>query len=85
MTLNVVAGEALGGPLVVGAAEGRLRVDQFLVRRLPGAVSRSRVQRALEAEAVHVNGTVVSKAAVRLSVGDVVCGRPLVPDADHLK
>lgn len=56
---------------VIGPAEIGLRLDHFLVRRLPESMSRSMIQRAIEEERVKVNGH-PAKAKYKLKLGDAV-------------
>lgn len=57
--------------LVVGAAEAEVRLDRYLVRHLPQALSRAVVQRAIDAGAVAVEGR-RAKAHQHLKAGQAV-------------
>ena len=60
--------------LTVGFAEAGLRLDRYLLRRLPSAISRSRVQEAIRRRAVTVNGRAV-KISQRLRGGEIIAAR----------
>ncbi len=60
--------------LVVGSGEAGLRLDHYLVRRLPTTVSRSAIQRVVREGGVTINEAPV-KANRRLRAGDVVLAR----------
>ena len=56
---------------VIDQAEVGLRLDHFLVRRLPEAMSRNMIQRGIEAGRVMINEHAV-KAHLKLKLGDVI-------------
>jgi len=60
--------------LVVGSGEAGLRLDHYLVRRLPTTVSRSAIQRVVREGGVTIHEAPV-KANRRLRAGDVVLAR----------
>ncbi len=57
-------------PLIVAESEVGMRLDRFVVQRLP-TISRSRIQALIAAEIVTINGK-PAKAGWTLAVGDVV-------------
>ena len=57
--------------LVIGQAEAGLRLDHYLVRRLPDMMSRGMIQRGIEAGTVQLNAR-TAKAHAKLKVGDVI-------------
>ena len=58
----------------IGASETGMRLDRYLVRRLPESVSRSMIQRVVEAGAVTISGRPV-KAHYKLHRGEMVLAR----------
>jgi 23S rRNA pseudouridine1911/1915/1917 synthase len=56
---------------VIGASEAGARLDHYLVRRLPAALSRALVQRVIRAGGVTIGGRPV-KTHRRLHAGDVI-------------
>lgn len=59
---------------VVGQAEAGLRLDHYLVKRLPESMSRNMIQRGVEAARVQLNNHPV-KAHAKLHLGDVISAR----------
>ena len=58
----------------IGVSEAGMRLDRYLVRRLPESVSRSMIQRVVEAGAVTISGRPV-KAHYKLHRGEMVMAR----------
>lgn len=53
-------------------AQASSRLDAFLTHRLQGSASRGRVQAAIRAGHVRVNGRPCTKSAAEVKLGDVV-------------
>ena len=70
-SLNPVAVHAEVKTLEVSSEEGRMRLDQFVVRHLRPALSRSQVARMIRADLVTVNGS-PARAASLVRTGDRV-------------
>lgn len=63
---------------VVSESDSGVRVQNLLVEKLEGTISGKQIKRAIEANALLVNGTIERFASRRVSIGDVIEFTPIL-------